>query len=332
MASLPFQQIVGQDQVKSFLQGNLRTGKVAHGYLFCGPKGAGKSQMARALAQAVYCETMNDDGCGECPSCRKFAHGNSITFHEIKLLDDKKSISKDQITELKKHLSLKADNQQQKIYVIHDAHTLHPSAMSMLLKYLEEPSYNQLAILLTDNERGIPATVLSRLQLIKFTPPNIEQLLTTLERTEHDEELRRLAIMLGGGHEQALNLLTQAWFADYRTLVVELIQTSLKHPYSAVAVLQKHIGKMKAEGKKRLDLLAVMLEYMFRDCICHATGHSAQAVFTEHFDMLAQASIQRDIGYWVRCTELVLNLRKMRVVNVNWQMLLEQLFIQMKER
>jgi DNA polymerase-3 subunit delta' len=327
-----FQEINGQTQVKSFLQGNLRNGTLSHGYLFCGPSGAGKLAMARALAQAIYCETQVAEACGECASCRKFSHHNIVVYREMTLVDNKKTIHIQQIRDLQRDLNFCAEDQYQKIYVIQDAHLLTTSSANAMLKYLEEPGNNQLAILLTQNEQSIPATVRSRLQIVKFRPPDLQQMLLALTDVEVDLELKQLAVQLASNVDEARHLIESEWFAEYRSLVIELVQVALRNPLRAVITLQQRLQKWKADWKKSLDLLAQMLELLFRDMIYCACQQTNLMIFSEQQGWLTKAALQRDLKYWLGCAERALELRKKRVVHGNWQMILEQFFIQMKER
>jgi len=344
---MSFQNISGQEQVKRFLQGNLRNGSLFHGYLFCGPRGSGRLAMARALAQAVYCEQHADDACGECVSCRKFMHGNIVVYQQVGLLKDKTTITREQIFDLQHKLSYRAEDHYKKIYVINDAHTMKAPQANLLLKYLEEPGADQMAILIADSEQSVLATIRSRLQIVKFAPPNPDQLLTQLEQPEYrraldafdselaspvDAELKKLAVHLAGNIEDALYLLQCEWFAEYRNLVIELLKSALKHPYQAVVVLQQRLGKLKADSKKQLDMLARMLELLFRDLICHAGNQAQKVVFIGQQTWLRTVAISRNINFWVECAERTFAFRTKRIVNANWQMMLEQYFIEMKSQ
>ncbi len=344
---MSFADVPGQEQVKRFLRGNLRNRSVSHAYLFSGPRGSGKLAMARAFAQAIYCDTVRDalealdaqeaskpidEACGTCISCRRFLHHNIIDYKEITLLKDKKSISVEQIRELQEELKFRPEERRKKIYIIDDAHTLSMSSANSMLKYLEEPGADQMAILLTPNERSIPATVLSRVQLVKFVPPNPHQLMAQLAEQPHEEELKILALQLAGNADDALELLAKEWFAEYRALVIELVKHALQQPAAAVVLLQQRLGKWKADWKKQLDWLAQMLELLFRDMIYHACQQSHKALFSAQSEWLQTVSMTRELSFWLRCAEGALEMRRKRIVNTNWQMMLEQFFILMKAR
>ncbi len=344
---MSFADVPGQEQVKRFLRGNLRNGSVSHAYLFSGPRGSGKLAMARAFAQAIYCDTVRnalevfdeqEDGkpiaeaCGTCISCRRFLHHNIIDYKEITLLKDKKSIGVEQIRDLQEELKYRPEERRKKIYVIDEAHTLNLNSANSMLKYLEEPGTDQMAILLTPNERSIPATVLSRVQLVKFMPPNPHQLMAQLLEHRYEEELKLLALQLAGNVEDALELLAKDWFAEYRSLVIELVKHALQQPVSAVVLIQQRLGKWKADWKKQLDYLAQMLELLFRDMIYHACQQSPKALYIGQTEWLQTTSLTRELSFWLRCAQGALEMRRKRVVNTNWQMMLEQFFIQMKAR
>ena len=338
---MSFDHVAGQEQVKRFLRGNLRNQSISHAYLFVGPKGSGKLEMARAFAQTIYCDTVRaslsseevvDNACGTCASCQRFVHNNIIVYKEIRAEKDKKSIGIEQIRGLQKDLSFRAEDHYKKIYVIEDANRLNLNSANSMLKYLEEPHADQMAILLTTNERSLPETVLSRVQMVKFSSPNPHQLIAQLDEHPQDQELKLLALQLAGSIDGALGLLGSDWFAEYRALVLELVKSALHQPVTAVVTLHQRLGKLKAEWKKHLDWLAQMLELLFRDLICHACQQPQKTIFVAQQEWLRTVSLTYDLSFWLRCAERALEMRRKRVVNANWQMMLEQFFIQMKVR
>jgi DNA polymerase III subunit delta' len=174
-----FQQIAGQTRAKQLLQNGLRHSKVSHAYIFAGPSGTGRKQMARTFAQALFCETMQDDACGACLSCRKVEHGNHPELFWIE--PDGASIKIDQIRELQHQFAYRSAGAGTKIYVIQEADRMTVQASNSLLKFLEEPQSPAVAILITENGQALLPTIQSRAQWVAFTPmapSDMEQVLT----------------------------------------------------------------------------------------------------------------------------------------------------------
>jgi DNA polymerase-3 subunit delta' len=327
---MAFRDLVGQEQVRQFLQGCLRQRTTAHAYIFSGKKGSGRLATARAFAQALYCEQQGDEGCGTCVPCRKFLHGNLLDYLEVAAEANKKSISIDQMRELQRHLSFRTEKGVKKIFVIEEAERLSSPAANSILKFLEEPQSDQTGILLVSNLQAIPDTILSRAQLIKFAEPNVTNILASMPADDHNPALKRLAVELAGNREGALELLDEDWFADMRELVIKLVQEAVLHPYGAVIILQQKLSRAKAEQKKQLDIIVQMLELFYRDLIYTACGRNELIVYADQQKWLASTARQKEISFWMQCAERATQLRKFRLVNANWQMILEQFFLQMK--
>jgi len=167
-------QVIGQARAVSLLERSLATGTLAHAYLFVGPEHAGKMTLALNLAQALNCQA-EERPCLECSSCRKIAAGNHADVQVIRLLQteeatEKQSIVVQQIEDLQHQASLPPFEGRHKIFIIDGAERLSIGAANRLLKTLEEPVPGVTFVLLTTNDRLLPATVVSRCQRLEVTP------------------------------------------------------------------------------------------------------------------------------------------------------------------
>ncbi len=163
-----FDTVVGQEAVTRTLKNALLSGRVAHAYLFTGPRGVGKTTTARLLARALACAARSGpEACGACPACRDFISGAPVDVLEI---DAASNTGVDDIRTLRENVKFAPARGRFKIYIIDEIHMLSASAFNAFLKTLEEPPPHVVFILATTDPRKIPATVLSRCQRFDFKP------------------------------------------------------------------------------------------------------------------------------------------------------------------
>jgi len=177
-----FKDVVGQEHVTRTLQNAISTNRIAHAYLFSGPRGVGKTTVARILAKAVNCmEGPQSEPCGKCSSCKEISASGSIDVIEMDAASNRRI---DEIRELIENVKFSPVSGRYKVYIIDEAHMLTTEAFNALLKTLEEPPSHVLFILATTEPHKIPATILSRCQRFDFR---------MLDRQEIVDRLRKLA-------------------------------------------------------------------------------------------------------------------------------------------
>ena len=198
-----FSEVVGQEHVIKTLQGALTTGRVGHAYLFCGPRGTGKTTIARLLAKSLNCEQKIKDGdCdNSCQTCLAVNQNRSLDLIEI---DAASNRGIDEIRSLKESASVAASGGKYKIFVIDEVHALTKDAFNALLKILEEPPAHVVFILATTEFEKLPETIVSRLQHFKFRKPSEYMIKKSLENIAKKEK-----ILID---DEALNILS--FFAD----------------------------------------------------------------------------------------------------------------------
>jgi len=213
-----FSEVVGQDHVITTLQNSLATGRVAHAYLFSGPRGTGKTTVARILAKAVNCLNLQNpqvkpEPCNECLNCKNITSGR--TFDVIEM-DAASSRGIDQIRDLRENVKLSPSGCRYKVYIIDEVHMLTPEAFNALLKTLEEPPQHVIFILATTEKHKVLETITSRCLQFNFRRLSYNEIadrLKFLARSEgfdiDDEALELIARNADGCLRDAENMLEQ---------------------------------------------------------------------------------------------------------------------------
>uniref|UniRef100_A0A7C4EP59 DNA polymerase III subunit gamma/tau n=1 Tax=Thermodesulfovibrio aggregans TaxID=86166 RepID=A0A7C4EP59_9BACT len=208
-----FSEVVGQEVVVKILENSLKKGKLSHAYIFSGPKGVGKTSVARILAKALNCSSSHNRPCDECPSCIAVKEGRTMSVIEM---DAASHTSVDNIRDLRENIRYASAEGFYKVYIIDEAHMLSQAAFNAFLKTLEEPPPHVVFVLATTEPRKIPLTVLSRCQHLQFRriPVNlIKERLESVCSIEGinvtDEALYAIASSSEGSMRDALVLLDQ---------------------------------------------------------------------------------------------------------------------------
>ncbi len=209
-----FEDLIGQEGITRILSNAISQGKIAHAYLFSGPRGVGKTSTARILAKALNCEKGPDrNPCGSCLSCSAIAEGTSMDVMEI---DGASNNSVNDIRDLRERVKYVAAGGGYKVYIIDEAHMLSDAAFNALLKTLEEPPSRVVFVLATTVPRKIPATVLSRCQHLPFKRipgQKIKARLKMISDSEginiDDEAIEMIARAADGGMRDSLTILDQ---------------------------------------------------------------------------------------------------------------------------
>lgn len=210
-----FQTVVGQQHITGTLKNAIKNKQLAQAFLFCGPRGVGKTTCARILAKTINCQNLSDEGeaCGECNSCISFQNGNSFNFHE---LDAASNNSVDDIRNLIEQVRIPPQAGKYKTYIIDEVHMLSQQAFNAFLKTLEEPPPYAIFILATTEKHKILPTILSRCQIFDFNRIQVEDMAHHLaeiadrEGVSYDPDgLHLIAQKADGGLRDALSMFDQ---------------------------------------------------------------------------------------------------------------------------
>lgn len=209
---MKFSDVVGQDALTTTLRNTVKSGKLAHAYLFCGPRGVGKTTCARIFAKAINCEhpTDNCEACGACESCKAFEEGRSFNIFE---LDAASNNGVDQIKQLMEQTRIPPQVGRYKVFIIDEVHMLSQQAFNAFLKTLEEPPAHVIFILATTEKHKILPTILSRCQIYDFERMSVAHIIQQLkmvaerEKISYEEEaLGVIAEKADGGMRDALSI------------------------------------------------------------------------------------------------------------------------------
>lgn len=343
-----FKELVGQEFVVATLTNSITQGRIAHAYLFSGPRGVGKTSAARILAKALNCEQgPTDNPCGSCVSCKEITQGNSLDVIEI---DGASNTGVNDIREIKDEVMFAPNSSRYKIYIIDEVHMLSNSAFNALLKTIEEPPPYIVFIFATTEIYKVPATIRSRCQQFNFRLISTEQIKVKLREVikgmaieAEEQALFWIAKEATGSLRDGYTLLDQVISFSNGAITLELIRDKL----GVVGIDEiNDIGKLLVGGELKdvlektsalldkgisVEQFVIDLAEYFRNLLFIKSGVRREALLSypvESFskDILEALSLEQ----LEKATEMVLELFRNLKFSLNQRFELELLLGRLK--
>ncbi|PGL70750.1 DNA polymerase III subunit delta' [Bacillus sp. AFS055030] len=303
--------------------------RVAHAYLFEGPRGTGKRELALYYTKVLLCENVSGaTPCGACRNCKRVDSGNHPNVYLIE--PEEASIKKHQIQQLQEEFSKTAVESNRKIYIIDHADRMTTNAANSLLKFLEEPVSITTAFLLTEQVQQILPTIQSRCQSIHFNPLPIKYFEEHLVNIELQSNLVPLLARLTNSEAVALQIAEEEWFAQARDLVIELYEALLTTKKDSLLVIQQNVSR-HFDTKEQLQMMLDMLVLAFKDMLYIYAEQEQNVVFKNEEPLMRQALNRISLEKITTCLEIILFAKKRLTSNANMLMVLEQMIIELQE-
>ncbi|WP_082235845.1 DNA polymerase III subunit delta' [Halobacillus massiliensis] len=317
------QPLVAQMLVNSF-----KKERISHAYLFQGDKGTGKREMGALFAKSIFCkEKEGAEPCLQCRDCRRIDSGNHPDLHWIS--PDGQSIKKEQILNLQKEFSYTGLESNRKVYIITDADKMTTNASNRLLKFLEEPSRQTTAMLLTENSQAILNTIRSRCQILAFQPLNSDRIVQQLEGQGVSESNARILASLTNNLSEADELQQDEWFANARKLVIQLVEVLLNKPQEGLLFIN-HQWMPHFKERQQIQIGLDMIMLWFHDLIHHNLGREQAIVYIQEKEKRNQAALRWTRQSVTHSLSLILEAKRKIDQNVHPTLVMEQLTLQLQ--
>jgi DNA polymerase-3 subunit delta' len=319
-----------QPIVKKMLTNSLKKQRVSHAYLFEGGRGTGKKATALMFAKTIFCDRPIDDinPCNQCIECKRIQSGNHPNVQI--LAPDGLSLKKEQIISLQQEFSKKGVESGKKVYIVEHADKMTTQAANSLLKFLEEPSAETLAILLTEHVQQILPTTLSRCQVVNFRPLTPENLIVQLQENGASLPIAATVSTLTNNLQEAITIISDDWFAQARNIVIQLIEVINNRPEQSVLIVyDQWTNHFKEREQYSIGLDLLLLWY--KDLLYIKVGNEHQVIYRDLQERLSNYALHSSDETIVTNISAILEAKKRLNANVNPQLLMEQLVLKLQE-
>ncbi|MCK6255106.1 DNA polymerase III subunit delta' [Fictibacillus sp. KIGAM418] len=318
-----------QPRAVKTLTNSVKKDRLAHAYVFEGGHGTGKMDMALQLAKTFLCrETTSVEPCGECKDCKRIDSGNHPDVHIVQ--PEGQSIKIDQIRGLQKEFAYHGMESDKKVYIVEHSDRMTVQAANSLLKFLEEPTSSTIAFLLTEQVHRLLETILSRSQVVSFSPLPPEQLVKSLQEEDISLPMAAMAAALTSDKSEALEICRQEWFAQARDKVIQLTEELRTRPSQVFVSLQDNWLSFFKE-KDQLDNALSLLLIWYKDLLFIQLSEPEHLVFVDQRQALEQQALHTSQKRISEKMLAILTAKQRLGANVNPQLLMEQLVLRLRE-
>lgn len=336
-----FSDVVGQEVIVKILKNSIINNKISHAYIFSGPRGTGKTSIAKIFAKAVNCSHNLGDVCDECDNCKK----NIDEEIDIIEIDAASNNGVDEIREIRNSVKLMPSNLKYKVYIIDEVHMLSTSAFNALLKTLEEPPSHVIFILATTEFNKIPATVISRCQKFDFKRINNQDIVNRLKyilecenKALNDDVLNLIAKLSDGGLRDSINLLDQVLTINDKDVTVDAVynligqlnDNEIKELLLLITTgdIKELLAKINSYAEKGKNFVSIInrLELLLRNILIF---NSTNNYFDKEYEKILSEFTRVDIDKLLELSNILFNLTNELKKSNNQQTLIEIYFLKM---
>lgn len=346
-----FEEVVGQEKTVTALKNALSENRTSHAYLLAGPRGTGKTSIAKIVAKAVNCENpLKGEPCNRCNSCQDINNGN---FMDVVEIDAASNRGIDEIRDLREKVRILPAQGKKKVYIIDEVHMLTTEAFNALLKTLEEPPSYVIFILATTEPQKIPATIKSRCQIYYFRRLTVEEIVQRLREVAksrqldfEEEALLLIARRANGGMRDALSVMDQIYaykdgiikkndVLDVLGIVDDIFLTQLidKVLSGDAASVIKMLGQALSQGKEAQQLARETVFYLRDLLIYQSLGENADlyVVTPENISFLDKQKPKVDQAFLLKALRIMMNTVEKLRFSEGSRFLLEMSFLEIMD-
>ncbi|MEC5425017.1 DNA polymerase III subunit delta' [Virgibacillus sp. C22-A2] len=319
-----------QPLASKIITNSIRKDRISHAYLLQGERGTGKEAIALLLAKRLFCDINKTsvEPCHECNACKRITSGNHPDVHWIE--PEGQSIKIEQIKNLQKEFTYSGLESSQKVYVIQGADTLTLNAANRILKFLEEPSKQTTAIMLTENSQSIISTIRSRCQVVDLQPLNPASFQKQLVEKGMTQDNAALMSALTNNFDDAFTWSGDDWFATARKIVVQLVEMFSTNKEDIFLYIHNYWVthfKERSGQEQGLDLLLLA----FKDILYYHIGNKDTMVFFNPQDeLLGKSAMTFSQEKLVFILNAILQAKRKVKQNVHPTLVIEQLTLQIQ--
>ena len=295
---MQYSLIMGQESIKNHLKQIVKTGQVSHGYIFEGPKGIGKFQMARIFSQSILCRVQGPEPCETCPSCVKANTGNHPDIHVVDMMED--SIKRQDIDGILDKIYTKPYESDRKIFIINESHKMTIQAANAFLKTLEEPPEDTIIILITTNVNLLLPTIASRCQNFRFEESSYDEIEKALVRDYNasEDESRLLAGYSKGILQRAINIKNKTFdLLTLRDQVLAIIDELMDVGRSTPFRFEKYFDQNKNQIEEIIEIMMIW----FRDVLFYKIDLKEKIVNVDKLEWVVKHSKKTNS---IKCSEI----------------------------